>query len=454
MMQAIKRLLLAGLFGMLLLAPGRAPSDTGPAAQLAEDERTLQAQKIPTDGPGLLDYFRRRTASPTDQVAISHWIQLLGDPAYAVRENASHKLIERGPAALAALRRALDHPDLEVKRRAVQCIDAIQRQSNSVIDSAAVRVLQARRPAEAAAVLLGYLPTTDDEGVAEEIRAALITLGSRNGQVDPAVLAALSDPAPDRRGYAALIVGRYGTADQQAQVRRLLADKDLKVRLLAAQGLVAGRDKRAVPVLITVLSEGPIELAWQAEDWLRRVAREQSPSTALGDSATARRRCRAAWESWWRTHEAQLDLTRADVELVAANPNQQARQATRLFMAALSKNDMAGLKRATDVPFSLLGLENFTSRDELAKFFVKSADRGASFTYQVQGVVAFDQYLAKATAKERDVFTKLFKAPPRVVYIQVYEKGQRQPENLAIFVKINGVRAWVVGIGESRGPRK
>jgi HEAT repeat protein len=454
MTDTIYRLALAGLVGLLLRSPALAQSDTAPATQLAEDERTLEAHKIPTDGPGLLDYFRRRTASLADQAEIGRWVRLLGDPSYAVREDASRKLIDRGPAALVALRRALDDTDLEVKRRAAGCVEAIQRQGSAAIDGAAVRVLQARRPAEVVGVLLGYLPTTDDEGVVEEIRAALINLGPCDGRVEPALVAALNDPAPARRGLASLVVGRYGTADQQAQVRGLLADKDLKVRFLAAEGLLAGHDKRAIPVLIGVLEEGPIDLAWQADDWLRRVALDQSPDVSPGDSAAARRRSRAAWEAWWRTHESRLDLARAEVDLVALNPMQQAREATRRFLTALLKNDIPALKRATDVPFSLLGLENFSSRDELARFFAKSADRGESFTYQVQAIVGFDQYLARTSSKEKAFFTKFFKTPPRVVYIQVSEKGQKQPENLVLFVKISGQRAWVVGIGESRGQSK
>ena len=454
MTDTIYRLALAGLVGLLLRSPALAQSDTASPTQLAEDERTLQAHKIPTDGPGLQDYFRRRTASLADQAEIGRWVRLLGDPSYAVREDAGRKLIDRGPAALVALRHALDDPDLEVKRRAAGCVEAIQRQGSAVIDGAAVRVLAARRPAEAVGVLLSYLPTTDDDGVVEEIRAALINLGPRDGRVDPALMAALTDPAPTRRGLAALVVGRYGTADEQAQVRRLLADKDLKVRFLAAEGLLAGRDKRAIPALIGVLEEGPIDLAWQADDWLRRVALDQSPDVSPGDSAAKRRRSRAAWEAWWRTHEARIDLTQAEVDLVALNPMQQAREATRRFLTALLKNDIPALKRATDVPFSLLGLENFSSRDELARFFAKSADRGESFTYQVQAIVGFDQYLAKTSAKEKAFFTKFFKTPPRVVYIQVNEKGQKQPENLVLFVKISGQRAWVVGIGESRGQSK
>ncbi len=454
MMRAIHRLALAGLVGVVLWSPAPAQTDAGAAAQSAEDERTLQAHKIPTDGPGLLDYFRRRTASSADQAEIGRRVQLLGDPSYAAREEASRKLIDRGPAALAALRRALDDPDLEVRRRAAICVEAIRRQGSSAVDGAAVRVLRARRPAETVGVLLGYLPTTDDDGVVEEIRAALIELGPRDGRVDPALVAALTDAAPARRGLAALVVGRYGTAEQQARVRGLLADKDLKVRFLAAEGLLAGRDKRAIPVLIDVLEEGPIDLAWQADDWLRRVAADQSPEVSPGDTPTARRRSRDAWEAWWRVHEARLDLARAEVDLVAVNPMQQAREATRRFLTALLKNDIPALKRATDVPFSLLGLENFSSRDELARFFAKSADRGESFTYQVQAIVGFDQYLAKTPAKEKAFFAKFFKTPPRVVYIQVNEKGQKQPENLVLFVKISGPRAWVVGIGESRGQSK
>src|SRR5262249_41467152 len=94
----------------------------------------------------------------------------------------------------------------------------------------------------------------------------------------------------------------------------LLKDADAKVRLWAAQGLLTGKDREAVPTLLDPLADAPQELAWQAEDLLYRLAGEQSPAVALGSGSEAeRRRSPEAWAGWWRDHGAQLDLEQLDL---------------------------------------------------------------------------------------------------------------------------------------------
>jgi hypothetical protein len=104
-------------------------------------------------------------------------------------------------------------------------------------------------------------------------------------------------------------VGRAGTAEQRSLVKKLLHDTDAQVRLRAAQGLIAARDRQAVPTLVALLADSPLPVARQAEEMLFQIAGDQSPRQSLGPGTTlARQRCREVWYSWWRDHGGQLHL--------------------------------------------------------------------------------------------------------------------------------------------------
>src|SRR6202043_65278 len=83
----------------------------------------------------------------------------------------------------------------------------------------------------------------------------------------------------------------------------------------AAQGLLAGKDKRAIPSLIALLEVRSITIAWQAEELLHYVAGSTAPKELLASGKDAeQRKCRAAWEKWWNSYEKKIDLERLDQE--------------------------------------------------------------------------------------------------------------------------------------------
>jgi len=59
-------------------------------------------------------------------IDLEPWIEQLGDPDYRKRDQAVQTLRAQGPAALPALHKALNHPDLEVRRRAQELIPAVE----------------------------------------------------------------------------------------------------------------------------------------------------------------------------------------------------------------------------------------------------------------------------------------------------------------------------------------
>src|SRR5947209_4837159 len=100
-----------------LLAAGlglAGPAVAGGPKEIAEDEKTLTAASVKTDGDSLLELFRHRTLSPDEKGKVEALIKQLGATAFKAREQATSALIGRGPVVLELLRQAQKSSDLEV----------------------------------------------------------------------------------------------------------------------------------------------------------------------------------------------------------------------------------------------------------------------------------------------------------------------------------------------------
>src|SRR5262249_53300835 len=62
-----------------------------------------------------------------DDKVVEQLVRQLGDDDFAVREAATKKLEETGPLALPQLRAAMKSTDLEVRRRAAELVEAIDK---------------------------------------------------------------------------------------------------------------------------------------------------------------------------------------------------------------------------------------------------------------------------------------------------------------------------------------
>jgi hypothetical protein len=183
-------------------------------------EQALQAAKVGTDGPALLEYLRNQTPDPARLARVKALVRQLGDDAFEKREEASKALVAAGVIALPYLREAVKGEDREVVRRARECLKQIGVGPGVEVPAAAVRLIGWRRPAGAAKVLLDYLPAAD-EPVAREVRAALVALAPRDGKPDPDLVKALDDKDPVKREAARGVLGKDGGAFLKRPGRRL-----------------------------------------------------------------------------------------------------------------------------------------------------------------------------------------------------------------------------------------
>ena len=310
------RLLPCLLAFLLQAAP---PTGTTPptSANGKEEEKILKDAGLPTDTSSLLKFFRTRTPSDADRANLAALVRKLGSRSFAVREKASRELVTAGEVALPFLKAVLPGSELEVRRRAENCIQEIDRLPHATLAGAAARLLAIRRPLNAAEVLLAYLPFADWDALEDALLEALVPVGLKGepGRAVPlaAVVSAAADKDPRRRAAAACILGHAGPG-QRKPLGRLLVDADAGVRYRAAAALVRCRDQRGVTGLIELLDRAPLTLAWRAEELLGQLAGDQAPQTGATDSPAGRRKWQAAWESWWKVNRDRIDLARINLD--------------------------------------------------------------------------------------------------------------------------------------------
>jgi hypothetical protein len=295
------------VLALTLQAPAGEEEDRAEEAQLRE-------ARIPTDGQGLVAFLRSRSLSQADRVRLADAVRQLGSDEFSVRQQASKVLSARGPLAIPFLKKALADPDPEISRRARWCLEEIESGPGPDLIGAAVRVLQRRKPPGAIEALLGFTPHIDDLAIEDEVFNAVAALGMRDGKPDPALLEALGDKEPIRRAAAAFALGRAGQPGLRAAIAGLGHDPDPVVRLHAARGLLLGRDRDALEILVGLLGEAPPEVAARAEEVLLRLAGDQAPTvpSAAREDLSQRKSWQAAWERWRSEFGGRADLARLE----------------------------------------------------------------------------------------------------------------------------------------------
>jgi len=281
--------------------------------QQAIDEQALKTVQLGTEGPALLDFFKKRTITDADRSQVDELISQLGDEEFENREKAKRTLIDRGPAVIRPLTEALKSSDLEVVHRAEECLRVLNRTADPAVAAAAIRLLSRKKPEGTLEALFAYLPFARDEIIVDELRESLAGLAVREGKPEKAVLAALDDKSALRRAAAAEALARSGSEEVRVGLKKFLKDKESTVRLWTAYGFLERREPDAVPTLIDLLGSVSREEAFKIEDTLARIAGEKSPSVALGTDEAARKKCVEAWQKWWDDDGRKLDLAKLDL---------------------------------------------------------------------------------------------------------------------------------------------
>jgi len=292
------------------IAGGVALPAPAPALAALDDESLLRSVDLPTDPESLTGFLRRQKVDESQQQRILALIKDLGHDDFETRQGATDELIRVGPTAGPELQRALKASDLEIVRRAEICLRAIDSVAGPAYQEAVVRLLAKKAPQRAVEILLDVVPDLRGPNIIDVVAEALGKAGVQAGRPAPELVLALRDKATARREVAGEAIARAGDADARKVVLALLNDPDPLVRLRVATTLLDRGESAAMPVLIDLLDDVPLDRAYEAEGALLVVAREQAPAVGVGKTPESRKAAVAAWQDWLKATGEKLDLAK------------------------------------------------------------------------------------------------------------------------------------------------
>jgi HEAT repeat protein len=289
-------------------------AEQAPKVPLGTDDSSRQKARdawakwwLDTEGPGLLEELRKRTLTDIDTNQVQSLIEKLGDDSFEVRQKSEDALKKLGSRIIPLLKQALKNSDLEIRNRAQKCLSAIEMDKTTPLSPVTARLLALRKPKGSIEALLAYLPFAEDDSIVDELQNALNAAAFPAGKPHPAILKALDDKNPTRRGAAAMALCNGPLTETMPQIRRLLKDKDPIVRLKVSLALAGAREPEAVPPLIALVAELPSEGSSIAEDYLFKLARDNPPKD-LPDGDDNRRKRSAVWEKWWNDNKTKVAM--------------------------------------------------------------------------------------------------------------------------------------------------
>lgn len=277
-----------------------------------DDLKTVREGGLKGDAADLRDYFRKRTLKQPDPKQVTALVKQLGAEEFAAREKAFVELLGLEASALAGLKEGETDPSLEVRKRVADLKARIDNKAEPTKQAAAARILAKLKPEGLTDTLLAFLPFSNDTMVVDEICKTLGAVAVVNGKADAQLVKALNDPIAVRRGAAGEALIRGNARGELANVKKLLHDKDVAVRLRVSLAMLPLQDKDVVPVLIDLLGELSANQLWPIEDALLRLAGDKSPAISLGTDEASRKACHAAWSKWYAValKDNSLDMAR------------------------------------------------------------------------------------------------------------------------------------------------
>src|SRR5579883_386261 len=362
------------VFLVTLLPCQLATLSSSAAEEGPDDDETLHTAGLETDGPSLLAFFHARSRADIDPNRLRVLLGQLTSSSHQERSLATAEFLGLGPLAVPTLRRAANElSEPEIARRAAHCLQWLEGPSSKSLPVAAARVLGRRKPEGAAAALLAYLPFADSREVLQAVTNALAAVAVPKGKPDAALLRALADPIAVRRAAAGVALCRAVPPDQVPSVRKLLKDPALGVRLQAALALAEANDADAIPVLIDLLAELPVDRRKRVEEVLQNLAGEWAPALNFaGEDEIGRKIRRDAWAAWWRNvnGDVLLDAVRK------RTPSDEDRAKIRELLDKLASGDFATREAASRELFEL-GRRSLPQLREAAKSKDVEASRRA-----------------------------------------------------------------------------
>jgi len=219
-----------------------------------EDEKTVADAGLKSDGNSLIQFLARRSEDKADPIQIKALITKLGDDNFDIREQTSATLNAIGISALPDLKVASKSSDVEISRRAKDCIQKIEEGSRKFVVTASIRLLGTKKPEGALLALINYSQFSELDQTTEDLIYAITATGSENGTPSKIILEAIRGDKPLAKTICAEALANINPDLFKKEALHLLNSDEPRVRYKIALAFAKLGDKRSIDPLVSSIS--------------------------------------------------------------------------------------------------------------------------------------------------------------------------------------------------------
>ena len=248
---------------------------------IAEDEKTLADAGLKSDGSSLIQFLVQRSEDKIDAIQIKALIAKLGDDNFETRELTSATLNAIGIAALPDLKTASKSPDVEISRRAKDCIQKIEEGSRKFVVAASIRLLGKKNPQGALPALINYSQFAELDQTVEDLIQAIVLTGSANGTPEKPIIDAIAGKNALAKTVCAEALAIINPELFKKEAITLLDSDEPRVRYKIALTFAKLGDKRSIAPLVSSISSVSQWESSLLDHMLRKLLPSNMPALGL-----------------------------------------------------------------------------------------------------------------------------------------------------------------------------
>lgn len=218
------------------------------------DDMILKKAGISLAPNEIQKWLRTRIPNLSTESNAAKWVLELGNENFEIREQASKELLKLNNLAIFELKKALKSNDVEVVKRASDCLEKISPNESTALKCAVIRLLGKSDPRLVFEYFSKIAETPELDLMTSE---AILDAFNSSIKTNTSLVKLLEDfPGPKNPNARIIIARTLAKGNPKGPAFKKLAENDAPIiRANAALALLQEKDKNAVGLLISLLSE-------------------------------------------------------------------------------------------------------------------------------------------------------------------------------------------------------
>jgi hypothetical protein len=271
------------------------------------DDIIIKKSGISTKPKDIQNWLQSRIPNVTNGIKASKWVIDLGNESFEVREQASRELLKLNNLAIFELKKATKNKDIEVAKRASDCLEQISPHESIALKTAIIRLLGKSNSEFVFEYFSKIADTPELDLLTSE---ALLDAFSITIKSNPTLVQKLEDFSQSNDIKSRILIARVLAIGNPNGIafRKLSTDDQAIVKANALLALLQEKDKKAIGLLITLLPELKTNQLMPIAGLLNELIQDQASEKELAKEKPSAVELQKLFASAWNGKNASTNL--------------------------------------------------------------------------------------------------------------------------------------------------